>query len=77
MSNPGSWQAMQNASRATADAARRGRQAAEDSRRITRRRGSGSMLGNLIALLIFLAVLAFAAPIAVDILAHVGLAAHG
>jgi hypothetical protein len=71
--NSFSWQATQNANRAAYDAARRVSQAESDSRRLARGRGPASVLGNVIALLIVLAILALAASFVVGIIADFGL----
>ncbi|MEU0885891.1 hypothetical protein ABZ345_45570 [Lentzea sp. NPDC005914] len=71
MSSPGfppSWQA-QNAAKAGADAAARARRASEQSFRLSRSRPRG-FLSNLVALLIALGILAFAAPFVINIVTH-------
>lgn len=77
MTSPGfnSSQAMQNANRATADAASRARQASDQSYRALRR-GGGSLLGSLVSLVIALAILAFAAPFVVHLITQFVHAAH-
>lgn len=72
MTNPGSWQIQQNASQNAASAASWARQSTEDSARLARRsRGSGFGIGNLIALVIVIAVVVLAAPFVLAIVAHV------
>ncbi|WP_157254551.1 hypothetical protein [Nonomuraea typhae] len=74
MTTPGlsSWQAQHNANQNAASAAERARQAAQYSGDAARRSGGSSGVGNVIALLIVVAVLVLAGPFVLAILAQVG-----
>jgi predicted lipid-binding transport protein (Tim44 family) len=74
MTNPGfsSWQAMQNANQMAADAARRARQATENSARLARGSGSSSLFGTLVALLILGVIIVVVSPFVLELLASAG-----
>ncbi|MEV6156853.1 hypothetical protein AB0L53_41565 [Nonomuraea sp. NPDC052129] len=69
----GAWAGVgqQNANQNAARAAQWARRSTQDSARLARRSGRSSFVGNVIALLIVIAVLVVAAPFVLEIIARV------